>query len=111
MKWFFFLQNKYRHKQVCLVGSSQLQDATPTPNQSVIMNLTNYINANGQEIIVCKGGWKISREKMEANKIKRLVLQEKAKADRKAFLRAKIDAAISRNDNEEVDYLRFMYSM
>jgi len=72
---------------------------------------TNYINAKGQEIIVCKGGWKISREKMEANQIKRIAEQEKAKADRQAFRRAKLDAAIASGDTEEIEYLRFMYSM
>ena len=75
------------------------------------MNATNYINAKGQEIIVCKGGWKISREKMEANQIKRVAEQEKAKADRQAFRRAKLDAAIASGDVEEIEYLRFMYSM
>jgi|GEM_PF-4635494 hypothetical protein len=75
------------------------------------MNATNYINAKGQEIIVCKGGWKISREKMEANQIKRIAEQEKAKADRQAFRRAKLDAAIASGDTEEIEYLRFMYSM
>ena len=72
---------------------------------------TNYINAKGQEIIVCKGGWKISREKMESNQIKRIAEQEKAKADRQAFRRAKLDAAIANGDTEEIEYLRFMYSM
>lgn len=72
---------------------------------------TNYINAQGKEIIVCKGGWKISREKMEANRIKRIAEQEKARADRQAFRRAKLDAAIANGDTEEVEYLRFMYSM
>ena len=75
------------------------------------MNATNYINAKGQEIIVCKGGWKISREKMEANQIKRVAEQEKAKSDRQAFRRAKLDAAIASGDVEEIEYLRFMYSM
>ncbi len=77
----------------------------------LVMNATNYINAKGQEIIVCKGGWKISREKMEANQIKRIAEQEKAKADRQAFRRAKLDAAIASGDTEEIEYLRFMYSM
>ena len=77
----------------------------------LVMNATNYINAKGQEIIVCKGGWKISREKMEANQIKRIAEQEKAKADRLAFRRAKLDAAIASGDTEEIEYLRFMYSM
>jgi len=75
------------------------------------MNATNYINAKGQEIIVCKGGWKISREKMEANKAKRIAEQEKSKACRKAFWRAKLDAAIARGDAEEIEYLRYMFSM
>jgi hypothetical protein len=75
------------------------------------MTATNYINAKGQEIIVCKGGWKISREKMEANRIKLIADQEKAKADRQAFRRAKLDAAIASGDTEEIEYLRFMYSM
>jgi hypothetical protein len=75
------------------------------------MNANNYINAKGQEIIVCKGGWKISRDKMESNQIKRLAEQEEAKADRQAFRRAKLDAAIASGDTEEVDYLRFMYSL
>jgi len=83
-----------------------------TPRKSLlVMNATNYINAKGQEIIVCKGGWKISREKMEANQIKRIAEQEKAKADRQAFRRAKLDAAIASGDTEEIEYLGFMYSM
>ena len=72
---------------------------------------TNYVNSKGQEILVCKGGWKISREKMESNQLKRIAQQEKAKADRQAFRRAKLDAAIARGDTEEIEYLRFMYSM
>jgi hypothetical protein len=75
------------------------------------MNATNYINAKGQEIIVCKGGWKISREKAESNKAKRLAEQEKSRADRQAFRRSKLDAAIAIGDAEEIEYLRFMYSM
>ena len=75
------------------------------------MNAANYINAKGKEIIVCKGGWKISREKMEANQIKRVAEQEKAKADRQAFRRAKLDAAIASGNTDKIEYLRFMYGM
>jgi hypothetical protein len=70
------------------------------------MNATNYINSKGQEIIVFKGGWKISRKKMESNQLKRI-----AEADRQAFRQTKLDAAIARGDTEEIEYLRFMYSM
>jgi len=73
--------------------------------------MTTYINATGKEIIVCKGGWKISREKMEANKIKRIAEQEKARENRQAFRCAKLDAAIASGDTEEIEYLRFMYGM
>ena len=45
------------------------------------------------------------------NQIKRIAEQEKAKADRQAFRRAKLDAAIASGDTEEIEYLRFMYSM
>ena len=73
--------------------------------------LPPYINAKGQEIIVYKGGWKISREKLNASKAKRVADQEKSRIERQAFRRSKLDAAIASGDAEEIEYLRFMYGM
>jgi uridylate kinase len=73
--------------------------------------MTSYINAKGKEIIVCKGGWKISREKMDANAIKHHEFAAKRQADHLAMRMAKLNAAIASGDAEEIEYLRFMYGM
>jgi len=72
------------------------------------MNATNYINAKGQEIIVCKGGWKISREKMEANQVKRTEEAKAAARNRLPGREKELAEAIA--DNEPTDIIEYLKS-
>jgi len=72
------------------------------------MNATNYINAKGQEIIVCKGGWKISRDKMEANKVTRAAEQKAAARNRLPGRERDLAEAIA--DGESQDFIEYLKS-
>ena len=84
-------------------------DGIKLPCKSLlVMNASNYINAKGQEIIVCKGGWKISREKMESNKGKRAEEAKTAARNRLPFLEKELAEAIA--DNEPADFIKYLQS-
>ena len=65
-----------------------------------------YMNAKGKEIIVCKGGWKISREKMEANRAKRAEEAKAAARNRLPGRERELAEAIANND--PVDFIEYL---
>ena len=84
-------------------------DGIKLPCKSLlVMNASNYINAKGKEIIVCKGGWKISREKMESNKAKRTEESKAAARNRLPYLEKELSEAIA--DNEPADFIKYLQS-
>jgi hypothetical protein len=71
------------------------------------MKKNSYINAKGKEIIICNGGWKISKEKMQLNKIKHLEEAKSAAKNRLPGRERELAEAIKNNEpGDFIEYLR-----
>jgi antitoxin (DNA-binding transcriptional repressor) of toxin-antitoxin stability system len=74
-------------------------------------NAATYINKAGEEVMVCKGGWKI---KTSNHLAKIAAVQEDSKLRRAAAVErrmAQIKAAEDSGDSEEADYLRCIFNL